>query len=87
MAWCLVKHKNSFTFTLTLHCSNLDYEEAVDALYWSLHYQRSENLKERDHSEDVGVDGSIILKRVLEKQDGKGGGWMHLAQDTDKWTR
>jgi len=33
-----------------------------------------ENLnKERDHIEDVGVYGSIILKYVLNKLDGKGG--------------
>lgn len=30
---------------------------------------RWENLKERDRLEDLGVDGTIILKCVLQKQD------------------
>jgi len=30
-----------------------------------------ENLKGRDHSEDVGVDGSIILEWFSEKLGGK----------------
>jgi hypothetical protein len=31
----------------------------------------SGNLKVRDHSEDLGEDGRIILERILEKQGGK----------------
>jgi hypothetical protein len=31
----------------------------------------SENVEVRDHSENVGVDGRIILEWVLEKQGGK----------------
>jgi hypothetical protein len=31
----------------------------------------SVNLKVRDHLEDLGVDESIILERISEKQDGK----------------
>jgi hypothetical protein len=27
-----------------------------------------ENLKERDHSEDLGVDGNIILEWILGKE-------------------
>jgi hypothetical protein len=30
-----------------------------------------EILKERDHSEDVGVDGKIILESILGKRGGK----------------
>jgi hypothetical protein len=30
-----------------------------------------ENLKGRDHSEDLGVDGKIILKFMLDKYGGK----------------
>jgi hypothetical protein len=40
----------------------------------------SENLKGRDHSEDLGVDGRIILKWIWGWRDVD---WMHLAQDRD----
>jgi hypothetical protein len=30
-----------------------------------------ENLKERDYSEDLGVDDNIILERIIGKQGGK----------------
>jgi hypothetical protein len=30
-----------------------------------------ENLRERDHLEDQGVDARIILKRILRKGDGE----------------
>jgi hypothetical protein len=32
----------------------------------------------------AGVDGKIILKRIVQKQEG-GADWIDLAQDTDKW--
>jgi hypothetical protein len=35
-----------------------------------------ENMKGREHVEDLGVDGRIILECVLEKQ---------VAQVRDKW--
>jgi hypothetical protein len=39
---------------------------------------------ERDHLEDAGVDGRIILRRIVMKWDG-GIDWIDLAQDRDKW--
>jgi hypothetical protein len=39
-----------------------------------------ENLNARDHSEDLGVDGKIILKWISEGVD-----WMHLPQEGDQW--
>jgi hypothetical protein len=42
----------------------------------------SGNLKERDHSEDLGIDGKIILEWILGKWTVD---WMHLAQDRDQW--
>jgi hypothetical protein len=32
---------------------------------------RSENLKGRDHSHDLSLDGKIILERILGKEGGK----------------
>jgi hypothetical protein len=44
-----------------------------------------ENLRERDHLEDPGID-RIILKWIFRKWVGGGGmDWTDLAQDMDRW--
>jgi len=48
----------------------------------SLHWL--ENLKERTHSQDLGVDGNIRM--YLREIQWKGVNWMHLAQDRDLGT-
>jgi hypothetical protein len=45
----------------------------------------SENLKGRDHSEDLGVDGKIILKGISGKLGGKLWTGCHLVQVRDQW--
>ena len=35
------------------------------------------NLKERDHSDYIGLDGKIILKYILNHSSGSG--WGHVA--------
>jgi hypothetical protein len=42
------------------------------------------NLREGDHLEDRDVDGRILLKWILKKWD-VGTGWIHLAEDKDRW--
>ena len=42
------------------------------------------NLKVKHHLEDTGVDGYVILKWI-KKVNRVRGGWIHLAQDRDKW--
>ena len=39
--------------------------------------------RERDHFEDLSVDGRIILKWIFKKLDWRGMEWIDLAQDTD----
>jgi hypothetical protein len=51
----------------------------MDTKFWS------KILKERDYSEDVGVDWKIILEWILREIEWGGMDWMHLAQDRDQW--
>ena len=39
-------------------------------------------MRERDHLEDLGIDGKVILNLVLKKRDGSD--WIRLAYDRDK---
>jgi len=43
-----------------------------------------ENMRERGHLEDPGVDGKIILRWICRKWDGDMD-WFKLAQDRDRW--
>jgi hypothetical protein len=42
------------------------------------------NLKERGDLKGLGVDGRILLKRILNKWDG-GMGWIDVSEDRDRW--
>jgi len=42
------------------------------------------NLRERDHSEDLGIGGRIILRWTFKKW-GREMDWIDLAQDRGKW--
>jgi hypothetical protein len=41
------------------------------------------NLREREHMEDPGIDGRIILNWIYRKWDGGHG--LDLAQNRDRW--
>ena len=43
------------------------------------------NLKGRDHLEDPGIDGRIIIRWTFRKWAGRGMNCIHLAQDKDRW--
>jgi len=42
-------------------------------------------MRERDHLEDPGLDGRIILRRIFRKLDVGGTDWNKLAQGRDRW--
>ena len=42
-------------------------------------------LREKDHFEDPGLDGRLMLTWVFRKWDGRGMDWIDLDQDRDRW--
>jgi hypothetical protein len=42
-------------------------------------------LRKRDHLDDPGVNGRIILRWICRKWNVGGMGWIELAQDRDRW--
>jgi hypothetical protein len=61
----------------TGHVSRWGRGEVHTGFWWG-------DLRKRDHLEDPGVDGRIILKYILKKWDG-GMDWIDTAQDRDSW--
>jgi hypothetical protein len=41
-------------------------------------------MMERNDSEDLGVDGRVILNSIFKKWN-EGMGWIDLAYDRDRW--
>jgi len=48
-------------------------------------YILRKTLRERDHLEDLGVDGRIILRWIFKKWAGVGMDWVDVAQDRNTW--
>jgi hypothetical protein len=44
-----------------------------------------EYLNGSDHSEDLSVDGKIMLERILEEIGLNNVDWMHVAEDRVNW--
>jgi hypothetical protein len=42
-------------------------------------------LREKDHMEDPGVDGRIILRCIIRNLEVWGMDWIELAQVKDRW--
>ena len=60
------------------HVARMGRRETYTGLWWG-------NLKERNHLEDTGVDGRIILRWVFRKWVCGGMDRIELAQDRDRW--
>jgi hypothetical protein len=59
-------------------CSTYLRVEAHTGFQW-------ESPREEDHFKEPGIDGRIILKRILEKWVVVGMNWINLAKDMDRW--
>jgi len=44
-----------------------------------------DNLRERDHLEDLDVDGRLIFKWIFGKWDEGGMDWIPVDEDKDRW--
>ena len=42
-------------------------------------------LREREHLEDTGIEGRIIVKMDLQEVGWRGMNWIDLPQDRDRW--
>jgi hypothetical protein len=42
------------------------------------------SLMDREHLDDLGIDGRIILKWIFKKRD-RGMSWIDLAQNRNRW--
>jgi len=67
-------------FNLTLH-RNVARAGERRSIYIGVRWG---NLTERDHFEDQGVDGRIILRWIFRRWEG-GMVWIDLAQEKDRW--
>ena len=61
----------------TGHVTRMGRGKVYTGFWWG-------NLRERDHLEDPGLDGRIILRCIWRKWD-EGMYWNDLAQDRDMW--
>jgi len=55
----------------------LGREEVHIGFWWG-------NMRERDHLQELGVDGNIILKLIFKKWEGDME-WIYLDQDRGRW--
>ena len=60
------------------HVARMGRREARTGFWWG-------NLREKDHLEDPGVDGRIILRWIFRKWNLGGMEWIDLAQDRNRW--
>jgi hypothetical protein len=59
-------------------CGMYGREEVHKEIWWGV-------LRERDRSEDVGLDRRIILKWTFNKSDWETWTWLVLAEGRDRW--
>jgi hypothetical protein len=71
----IVRMLNSRRMRWEVHVARMGREEEYTGFWWR-------NLNERDHLEDLGVEGRIILRWIFRKWDVwacTGSGWLRIG--------
>jgi len=78
-----------YIFDIIIYCITNYFFHATGCVFSLLYLCKIwwGNLRERDHLEDPGVEGRIILRWNFRKWDGgkEGMDWIDLAEDRDMW--
>jgi len=84
----LICVKVSYKYHCSHHTRENDFTKLTAVFHNSVYaadFPDLNDLKERNHMDNLGVDRGMILKQFLKKHSGRVVGWMHAAQVRYQW--